>query len=69
MHSKGMTKAEAKQMRQLEVEFMYDRSGGGGGGVANLSGGRGQWQHVPQRSRQSKTRYTYIQYEVVVEHL
>ncbi|CAI8020793.1 E3 ubiquitin-protein ligase ZNF598 [Geodia barretti] len=58
-HSRGVTKAEAKQMRQLNVEFSYGRAedrGGGGGVYVAASGGRGQWQNVPQRGRHNKTR-------------
>ena len=58
-HSRGVTKAEAKQMRQLNVEFSYGRTedrGGGGGVYVAASGGRGQWQNVPQRGRHNKTR-------------
>ena len=54
-HSKTVSKAEAKQMRQLDVGFTYARSeeqkqGGGASG-----GGRSQWQQV-QKGRGSKTR-------------
>ena len=55
-HSGSVSKAEAKQMRQLEVGFTYMRSeeqrpvGGASGG-----GGRSQWQHV-QRGRGNRTR-------------
>ena len=58
-HSKGMSKAEAKQMRQLDVGFTYGRTEEpkGGGGVTNsAAGGRSQWQQVQQRRGPSKSR-------------
>ena len=57
-HTKGVTKAEAKQMRQLDVGFTYGRGEEPNeGGVANdITGRRGQWQHVQQRGKSSKSR-------------
>ena len=62
VHTKGVSKAEAKQMRQLDVGFVYTRTeelprtGGvvSGTGSRVGGGGRSQWQQV-QRGRTSKT--------------
>ena len=60
-HAKGVTKAEAKQMRQLDVKFTYSRAEEtrGGGVVNTVPNGRGQWQQVSQRSKPFKTRLVH----------
>ena len=68
-HSRGATKAEAKQMRQLDVGFTYGRGEEGrinGGGSASVGGsvanGHGQWQPVQQLrgvGRPNKSRYIH----------
>ena len=54
VHAKGVSKAEAKQMRQIEVGFTYARSNEQQDGLAS-NGARGQWQQM-QRGRPTKVR-------------